>query len=191
VRRGIFGGSFDPVHLGHLIAAAEAHRALGLDLVHLIPTGRHPWKGHERSAPAADRLAMLRLAVEGDLRFRVDDGEVRRGGESFTVETLRDLRAEAPGDPLCLLIGADAARDFAQWREPDAIAALAEIVVLSRPGERPPAHPLIARVLTVPAVEISASLVRDRCRRGESIRYLVPEAVARYIAERRLYAEED
>jgi nicotinate-nucleotide adenylyltransferase len=191
VRLGVFGGTFDPVHLGHLIAAAEAHRALGLDRIHLIATGQHPWKRHAGSTPAADRLAMLRLAVEGDPRFVVDDREVRRDGPSYTVETLRALRAEGPQDRLSLLVGADAARELAQWREADAIPALAEIVVLSRPGEPPPTHPLITRALAVPAVEISASQVRDRCRRGESIRYLVPDAVARYIAERRLYREPD
>jgi nicotinate-nucleotide adenylyltransferase len=187
----VFGGSFDPVHLGHLIVAAEAHRALGLARVHLVPVGRHPWKGRPEAAPAPDRLAMLRLAVAGDPRFVVDEREVRRDGPSYTVDTVRAFRAECPGDRLCLLVGADAARDFGAWREAEAIGALAEVVVLSRPGEALPAHPLIPRAVTVPAIEISASLVRDRCRRGESIRYLVPDGVERYIAERRLYSEGD
>jgi nicotinate-nucleotide adenylyltransferase len=191
VRIGVFGGSFDPVHLGHLIVAAEAHRALGLDRVTLIPAGRHPFKGAERTAPADDRLAMLRLAVADDARFVVDDRELRRAGPSYTVDTLRALRAERPGDALSLLIGADAAHDLAAWREASAIPALAQVVVLTRPGVAAPRHAMVGRVLEVPAVDVSASLVRDRCRRGESVRYLVPEAVARYIAERRLYAEGD
>jgi nicotinate-nucleotide adenylyltransferase len=190
VRLGVFGGSFDPVHLGHLIAAAEAHRALSLDRVLLIPAGQHPWKPPMGPTGAADRLAMLRLAVDGDARFLVDDREVRRDGPSYTIDTLRSLRQETPGDRLSLLVGADAARDLASWREADAIPALAEVVVLSRPGEPPPAHPLIGRVLAVPAIEISASQVRERCRQGESIRYLVPDAVARYIADRRLYRDD-
>lgn len=191
VRIGVFGGSFDPVHLGHLIVAAEAHRALGLDQIRLIPAGRHPVKGADRPAPARDRLAMLRLAVADDPRFVVDDRELERAGPSYTIDTLRALRAECPGDSLSLLIGADAARDLADWRDAAAIPALAEVVVLTRPGVAVPRHPPIGRVLEVPAVDISASLVRDRCRRGESIRYLVPDAVDRYIAERRLYAEGD
>jgi nicotinate-nucleotide adenylyltransferase len=191
VRIAVFGGSFDPVHLGHLIVAAEAHRALGLDRVRLIPAGRHPFKDAERPAPAADRLAMLRLAVADDGRFVVDDRELRRPGPSYTVDTLRELRSEHPEDALSLLVGADAAHDLAAWREASAIPELAEVVVLTRPGVVPPRHAIVGRVLEVPAIDISASLVRDRCRRGESVRYLVPEAVARYIAERRLYREAD
>jgi nicotinate-nucleotide adenylyltransferase len=191
VRLGVFGGTFDPVHLGHLVAAAEAHRALALDRVHLIPAGQHPWKGGVRPAPAADRLAMLRLAVADDPRFLVDDREVQRPGPSYTVETLRSLRADHPGDSLFLLVGADAARDLPAWQAAEALGRLAEVVVLSRPGISVPDHPLTARALEVPAVEISASQVRERCRRGEPVRYLVPDAVARYIAERRLYREGD
>lgn len=190
VRIGVFGGSFDPVHLGHLIVAAEAHRRLGLGEVRFLPAGRHPFKGEAR-APVADRLAMLRLAVAHDARFMVDERELARPGPSFTVETLRALRAERPQDSLCLLIGADAARDLPAWREAEALPGLAEIVVLTRPGVAPSRHPLIARMLEVPAIDISASLVRARCRGREPIRYLVPDAVARYIAERRLYAEGD
>lgn len=191
MRIGVFGGSFDPVHVGHLIVAAEAHRLLGLDQVRLIPAGRHPLKPDAPAASAADRLAMLRLAVDGDGRFALDDRETRRAGPSYTVDTLRELRSESPGDRLSLLIGADAADELAAWRDATAIPALAEVIVLSRPGTSPASHPLVARVVQVPAIEISASLVRARCRRGESIRYLVPDAVAAYIAERRLYGRED
>lgn len=191
MRVGVFGGSFDPVHVGHLIVAAEAHRVLGLDQVRLIPAGRHPHKADAPAASAADRLAMLRLAVDGDDRFLVDDREIRRPGPSYTVETLRALRSERPGDQLSLLVGADAAEELPAWREAKDLPALAEVVVLTRPGSAPPAGPLVARVVQVPAIEISASLVRARCRRGESIRYLVPDAVAAYIAERRVYGRED
>jgi nicotinate-nucleotide adenylyltransferase len=191
VRIGIFGGSFDPVHVGHLIVAAEAHRLLALDQVRLIPAGRQPLKPDAAAAPAADRLAMLRLAIDGDRRFVLDDREIRRVGPSYTADTLRELRSEYPADRLCLLVGADAAEELPAWRDATAIPTLAEVIVLSRPGTAPVPHPLVTRVVRVPAVEISASLVRDRCRRGESIRYLVPDAVAAYIAERRLYGRED
>lgn len=186
----MFGGSFDPVHLGHLIVAGEAHRSLGLDEVCFVPTGRHPFKGAAR-ASAVDRLAMLRLAVARDARFTVDDREIGRPGASYTVDTLRALRAARPADALCLLVGADAARELPEWREAEALPTLAEVVVLTRPGAAAPRHPLIARVVEVPAIDISASLVRARCRGGESVRYLVPDAVAEYVAERRLYTEED
>jgi nicotinate-nucleotide adenylyltransferase len=191
VRIGVFGGSFDPVHLGHLIAAQEAATRLGLDQVRLVPAGVQPLKRDAHAAPAADRLAMLRLAVEGDARLVVDDRELRRPGPSYTVDTLRELRAAHPDAELCMLVGADAAADLPTWHEATAIPSLARVVVLTRPGVRPPAHPLIAQTLDVPAIDIAATDVRARCRRGESVRYLVPDAVARYIAERRLYAEGD
>ena len=190
VRLGVFGGSFDPVHLGHLIVAVEARRQLALDRVLLVPAGRHPSKPREHASPA-DRLAMLRLAVADEPGLAVDDCEIRRGGPSYTVDTLRELRAERPADSLSLLVGADAAHDLPAWREATTIPTLADIVVLTRPGVPVPRHPLIARTIEVPAIDISASIVRRRCREGDSVRYFVPDAVARYIAEQRLYADED
>jgi nicotinate-nucleotide adenylyltransferase len=191
VRIGILGGSFDPVHFGHLIVAQEAAARLALDRVRLVVAGRQPFKREGHAAPAEDRLAMLCLAVAGDPCLIADDREIRRPGPSYTIDTLRELRREQPGGALCLLIGADAAGDFPQWHEAETIPSLATVVVLTRPGTTVPDHPLIAQTLEVPAIDISATLVRARCRRGESIRYLVPDAVARYIAERRLYTAGD
>jgi nicotinate-nucleotide adenylyltransferase len=191
VRIGVFGGSFDPVHVGHLITAQEAAARLVLDQVRLIPAGRHPCKPEGHAARAADRLAMVRLAVAGDPRLVADDREIRRPGPSYTADTLRELRAEYPGAALWLLVGGDAAGDLPGWHDADAIPSLARVVVLTRPGTTVPDHPLIAQTLEVPAIDISATDVRARCGRGESVRYLVPDAVARYIAERRLYAEGD
>jgi nicotinate-nucleotide adenylyltransferase len=191
VRIGVFGGSFDPVHMGHLIVAQEAAIRLGLDQVRLVPAGRQPFKRAGLAASAADRLAMVRLAVEGDARLVADDREIRRPGPSYTIDTLRELAEEHAAAALCLLIGADAAGDFPEWRDADAIPSLATVVVLTRPGMTVPEHPLIGQTLEVPAIGISATDVRARCRRGESVRYLVPDAVARYIAERHLYTEGD
>jgi nicotinate-nucleotide adenylyltransferase len=191
VRIGLFGGSFDPVHLGHLIVAQEAATRLPLDQVRLVPAGRQPFKRAGHAAPAADRLAMLRLAVAGDARLVADDCEIRRPGPSYTVDTLRELRAAHPDAELCLLVGADAAGELPTWHDAAAIPSLARVVVLTRPGTRVPDHPLITQALPVPAIDISATDVRARCRRGESVRYLVPDPVAHYIAERRLYAEGD
>ena len=191
MRIGVFGGSFDPVHLGHLIVAQEAATRLGLDQVRLVPAGQQPFKRETRPASAADRMAMLRLAVADDARLVADDREIRRPGPSYTVDTLRELRADCPDAELCLLVGADAAGDLPTWHDAATIPSLARVVVLTRPGARVPSHPLIAQTLVVPAIGITATDVRARCRRGESVRYLVPDAVARYIAERRLYAEGD
>lgn len=190
MRVGVFGGSFDPVHLGHLIAAEAAWRALALDHVRLVPTGQQPFKGTRVAAPAADRVAMLRAAVAGDARFVVDEREVRRPGPSYTVDTLRELKAELPGAELFLLVGSDAASELPHWREAAAIPSLAEVVELTRPGTAPVGAPVTTRTLSVPAVDISATVIRDRVRRGDDIRYLVPHPVDRHIAERHLYATE-
>jgi nicotinate-nucleotide adenylyltransferase len=191
VRIGVFGGSFDPVHHGHLIVADEARRALGLTEVRFVPAREQPFKEGRHRAGADDRLAMLRLAIEGVPGFVADPRECRRAGPSYTVDTLRELRSEFPEAALSLLVGADSARDFPKWREAAAIRELATLVVLTRPGAAAPTNDLGGKMLRVPAVDISATLVRDRVRAGESIRFLVPEAVARYIADRRLYADED
>lgn len=189
--RGIFGGSFDPVHDGHLTVATAAARALGLGAVHLVPACVQPFKTDRELAPAEHRLAMLDLAVAGTDSLLADDREIRRGGVSYTVETLRELSAEHPADGLCLLVGADAVRDLPQWRHAEEIARLARIVVLTRPGVAVPPHPPITDILKVPAVDVSATEVRARVARGESIRGLVPDAVADYIALHELYRTED
>jgi len=191
VRVGVFGGSFDPVHHGHLIVAAEARRVLELSEVRFIPARLQPFKGAPHHAGVEDRVAMLRLALAGAPGLLLDDRECRRPGPSYTVDTLRELRAELPAAELLLLVGSDAARDFAQWREAAAIRQLATLVVLSRPGASAPADGLEAQVLRVPAIDISATQIRERVRAGESIHFLVPDAVARYIADRRLYQDED
>ena len=186
---GIFGGSFDPVHHGHLIVAAEALRVLALDELRFVPARQQPFKeGHGAAAPE-HRLAMLERAVAGVPGFVVDAQECRRPGPSYTVDTLRAVRSALPAASLCLLVGSDAARDLSQWRDADAVRELARVVVLTRPGSAPP--PGIGQVLTVPAIDISASAIRQRIRAGQSIRYLVPDAVAAYIREHRLYADED
>lgn len=188
---GVFGGSFDPVHHGHLITALEARRLLGLDEVRLIPAGEQPLKRSRGVASPADRLAMLELAAAGVPGLVVDGRECRRPGPSYTVDTLRELRAEHPAATLSLLVGSDAARDLPAWREAEAIRALATVVILSRPGEDAGPGAGFGRTLAVPAIDISATAVRARIRAGDSVRFFVPDAVARYIADRRLYVHED
>jgi nicotinate-nucleotide adenylyltransferase len=191
MRRAIFGGSFDPVHLGHLIVASAAADALALDRVHFVPAHVQPFKTDRQHASAADRVAMLRAALPHDERFVLDTREIDREGVSYTVDTLRAFAAEYPGDGLSLLVGADAARDLPEWREASAIPQLADVVVLTRPGEALPPHELVGRTLSVPAVDVSATQVRARVRQGEPLDELVPAAVAQYIESHRLYRTGD
>ncbi|MFQ5810380.1 MAG: nicotinate-nucleotide adenylyltransferase [Armatimonadota bacterium] len=191
MRRGIFGGSFDPVHLGHLIVAGAAADRLRLDRVHFVPAWTQPFKGGGHHASPEDRLAMLQAALHSDRRFVLDTREVARQGVSYTVDTLRELRAEFPDDELCLLVGADAAREMSAWHEADAILQLARIVVLTRPGVGATEQVDTAETLEVPRVDISATAIRERVRRGEPIRQLVPSEVADYIEAHRLYVAGD
>ena len=188
MRIGIFGGTFDPPHLGHLSAATDACDALKLDRLLFIPAAQQPLKVGSETAPAADRLAMTRFLAAGDARMSVDPLEIDRGGLSFTVETLRTLRERWRGDSdlaLFLLIGADVATTLPKWREPETVGALAEIVVLTRLGgsETPP----VGRPLATRRVDVSSTGIRAMVRAGESIRGLVPDAVANYIAAAGLY----
>jgi nicotinate-nucleotide adenylyltransferase len=186
VRIGIFGGTFDPPHLGHWLAAVDAAEALALDEVVWVPAAQQPLKAGVSSAEAAHRLAMARLAVHGDERFRVDALEIERGGVSFMVDTLRVYRQRHPDAALFLLLGSDAAATLPKWREPDVIRELAEIVVLARGGDAV-ALPAGMRALPTRRVDLSATEVRERVAAGRCIRGFVPEAVAAYIAAHGLY----
>lgn len=190
-RIGLFGGTFDPPHLGHLALAEHARDRLRLDEVRFIPAGQSPHKRGVRITPATGRVVMARLAVRGNPAFTVSTIETRRSGPSFTIETLREVAAEAPRARLYLLMGADSLDDFASWRDPEAILKFATLVVAHRPGERSPRRgvPGGRRVVRLDNAELalSSSLVRARVRAGRSVRYLVPEAVAAYVARHRLY----
>jgi len=190
-RIGVFGGTFDPPHLGHLALAEWAREELGLDRVLFVPAGVPPHKRTARSSPAR-RLAMTRLAVRGNSAFRAEPLETRRRGPSYTVDTLRALAARHPGAKLWLLVGADTYATIAEWREPAEIARLASVAVAARPGApraRRAAWTRGGRVrwLGNPALDVSSSAVRDRARAGRSLRYLVPASVAGYIEAHGLY----
>lgn len=186
---GLLGGSFDPVHHGHLVTAVVLRELLGLGEVRLVPAGLQPFKtGH--AAPGEHRLRMLELAVADYPGLAVDRAELDRPGPSYMVDTLRTLRVREPGESWTLLVGADAATDFPSWREAEAIGELARVVFFDRAGQPPPARRDTDRV-EVPAIDISATDVRARVRDGRSIRYWVPDAVAEYIASHRLYVEEE
>lgn len=199
-RIGVFGGTFDPVHLAHLVLAERAREDLVLDRLLLIPNARPPHKPSGETTPGKDRLEMLELAAAGNDRLSPSDREIRRGGVSFTVETLRELAGEFPGEVLVLVLGEDALADLPSWREPEQIVRLAELAVARRTSEkgarfkaseeRLPAGARIRRV-EMPLLEISSSEIRARVARGKSIRYLVPAAVEAYIHSRGLYRVEE
>lgn len=185
MRFGLLGGSFDPIHHGHLIVARALRETLGLERLLLVPAGAQPFKHGRHGAAPTDRARMVELALDGEPGLAAEPLEVEREGPSYTVDTLRALRARHPEVGLTLVVGSDAAVDLPRWRESEALAALADIVVFARPGV--PVPSLGYRWVPVPQVDISATDIRARVRAGRSIRYLVPERVAEYIAAQRLY----
>jgi nicotinate-nucleotide adenylyltransferase len=193
VRIGLYGGTFDPVHLGHLRAAETAREGLDLDLVAFLPSAVPPHRGAPLSS-AADRLEMARLATASPPGFAAWDTELRRPGPSYTVETVAALLAERPGDELVLVVGADTWPEMRTWREPERLFSLVEVAVVDRPGfPGPGARPPFAgargvRRVAGPTLPISATAIRERARQGGSLRFLVPDAVAEYIVARRLYS---
>lgn len=182
------GGTFDPIHLGHLVCASEVAYALSLDEVVFVPAGR-PWMKEGTAISAAeDRYEMTRLATAGDPRFSVSRTEIDRPGQTFTVDTLRELAGEET--ELFFVTGADALAQVASWREAEVLFGLATFVGVGRPGYTvdPSALPGPVTFVETPALAISSTDCRSRVARGAPITYLVPDAVAAYIAERGLYA---
>jgi nicotinate-nucleotide adenylyltransferase len=188
---GVFGGTFDPPHLGHLIAAQEIHLQLGLDELLLVPAAVPPHKRDRAFSPAPIRLEMLTAAVAGDPRFRVSDLEIRRDGPSYTVDTLRELRSDRPDARLYLAMGADQVAELESWREPDAIVELAELVAFAREGQAVPSVPWPVTRVRVPTVEISSTEIRRRAGAGEPITYWIPPQVEAIARRERLYGLEE
>lgn len=187
---GLLGGSFDPIHHGHLLAARSVLESLGLDSLRFVPARQQPFKQGAHGATPEQRAAMVTAAIRDEPRFVLERAELERPGPSYTVDTLRALRARDPGVDFVLLVGSDTVADLAAWREAEAIPRLARVVAFGRAGAAAPAGPLIWRTVSVPAIDISATDIRERVRAGRSIRWLVPEPVARYIAAARLYLNE-
>jgi nicotinate-nucleotide adenylyltransferase len=188
MRIAVLGGSFDPIHHGHLVVGSVTREILGADHVRLVPTAEQPFKLGQHHAPATDRARMVELATANDPGFVVDRCELGRPGPSYTVDTMADVRRRFPGAQLSLLLGSDTAELFPQWRDPAGIRAQAEIVVFARSGESLPSG-IADRVVAVPRIDISSTAIRERVRRGASLRYWVPDAVAGFIAERGLYRD--
>ena len=194
---GVFGGTFDPIHLAHLAVAEAARDAFGLRRVLFIPAAQPPHKPGRDISPVEDRLAMVEAAVEGNPAFEISRLEIERSGPSYTVDTLTALCEAAPGDRLALILSAESYSEFESWHEPRRILDLAALVVAPRVGYADADPDLIARQfpearVTVafmdgPRIRLSASEIRQRAADGRSVRYLVPDAVAAYIGDHDLY----
>ena len=184
---GLFGGSFDPIHHGHLIVARSVADALELQEVRFVPARQQPLKGGGHGASAEHRARMVELAIAGEPGFSLERAELDRPGPSYTVDTLRALATREPGVDLVLLLGADAARDLPRWRDGGTVVRLARLALFTRGGEVVPDVPGTWRTVRVPAIEISATAVRQRVAEGRSVRYWVPDAVADHIAAHGLY----
>jgi nicotinate-nucleotide adenylyltransferase len=191
VRIGVFGGTFDPPHVGHLLLASDAREALRLDRLIFVPAATQPFKVTTPPvASPADRLEMVRLAVADDANYTIDDTEIGRKGLSFTVDTLEHLSKKTPGAELFLLLGEDALAGIDGWRSIERIRELATVAVMRRSGsERPTVAAVTDGVTTVSTrrVDVSSTEVRERLRAGKSIKGFVPESVERFIEARGLY----
>jgi nicotinate-nucleotide adenylyltransferase len=191
VKIGFLGGCFDPVHFGHLLAAQDAFEQFRLDRLFLVPAARAPLKSNEPQSAPADRLAMLKAAVEWDRRFEISDIELRRGDVSFTVDSARHFRALYPKDDLYWIIGGDQLPQLHQWREIEELARLVEFIFLERPGYPVRARPEIPGLRLHRCdghlLAVSSTELRDRVRRGLSLDYFVPRKAIVYIQEKGLY----
>lgn len=190
---GLMGGTFDPIHIAHLIIAEEALDLLGLDRVIFILSARPPHKSGDDVTSAEHRLEMVRLAIDGNPRLALSDVEVKRTEPSYTVETIRQFRREfGEREKLYFIMGADSLAQFFTWKDPLDLISACEFVVAPRPGVSPGGgDPRIrekAHLLDTPLIGVSSSDIRERVRTGRSIRYLVPEGVVAYIKEKNLYS---
>jgi nicotinate-nucleotide adenylyltransferase len=193
VRLGLFGGSFDPPHVGHVLVAQDAREALRLDRLLVIPAAQQPLKGTGQT-PAVHRLAMAREAFGGVDGLEVDAIEIDRGGLSFMVDTVEAVRRRSPDAELHLLVGEDVVPTLPRWREPERLLAMVQLVILTRDsgagaGEAPEGLIANAIRLATRRVDVSSTEVRARVRAGKSLRGFVPESVATYIASTGLYRE--
>ncbi len=188
-RIGLFGGSFDPVHCGHLLVAQAASEELQLTRLFFIPAAQSPFKPTAVPAPGPERLRLLRLALAGETRYEIDDQEIRRGGTSYTIDTVRDYTRRFPQAELFYLIGTDHLALLPKWRAAEELAQLAAFVVIPRPGEAPGTLPPPFRLHTLTGFPfgVSSSQIRARVRAGLPIRHLVPGTVAEAIRNYGLY----
>ena len=200
MRIGVFGGTFDPVHYGHLILAEQCREQGRLDEVWFIPAPRPPQKAVHAITRFEQRVEMLALALAGNPAFRIDELEKERKGPSYTVDTLAELKRRQPAHELFLLIGADTLIDLPHWYEPQRVVQLASLLVMRRPNNEvlrieelrgrlqlPEGAPLHTEVVETPLIDIASRDLRRRAAAGRSLRYFLPRAVEMYIQEKKLY----
>ncbi len=204
MRLGIFGGTFDPVHFGHLILAEQCREQGRLDQVAFIPAARPPHKQDKALSSFAERVEMLRLAISGQPAFRIDELEKDRPGPSFTVDTLRQLREQRPDAELFLIIGSDTLHDLPTWHQPVQVLELAGLLVVPRLGwsilnaeemkkslALPDTFELRLQICAIPQIEIASRDLRRRLAEGQSVRYMLPRAVEAYIHDKGLFQNGD
>lgn len=188
---GILGGTFNPVHLVHLLIAQDAFEQAGLDVVRFIPAADPPHKDSAHVAAATHRIEMLRLAIDGDPRFEIDDLELQRGGRSYSIDTIRALQQMHPDENYHFIIGSDSLVELDTWKDVAELVKLCGFITLLRPGVAVPATPtlpgIVNRIVTGHLCDVSSTDIRDRVRRNQSIRYLVPDPVFHYIHQQKLY----
>jgi nicotinate-nucleotide adenylyltransferase len=196
VRIGLLGGTFNPPHLGHLVCAQEAYVQLKLDRIMLVPAHVPPHKAVDDEPGIGHRIELCRLAIAADERFALCDLEAERPGPSYTVDTLEELHSQMSDSELVLIVGADVAVGFSEWREPDRVLSLAHLAVAERPGTdraevetalEPMAGGGRVRFFDMPEIGISSTMLRERVRAGQSTRYLMPDGVRDYIDQHGLY----
>ena len=200
MRLGIFGGTFDPIHLGHLILAEHCREACRLDRVLFIPAGQPPHKSDRQITPGEQRMEMVELAIAGHAAFAASSIELDRQGPSYSAETLAEVARQNAGAELFFLMGSDSLTELPSWYQPDRIASLATLVVARRPGSGQPnvtqlravigpsaTESLMQHVVDIPLIEIASSAIRARVAAGQSIRFMLPRAVECYIEGHRLY----
>jgi len=190
---GILGGTFDPIHVGHLVLAQQVKEKLKLSRVIFIPCSNPPHKTRKKLSSAQDRFRMAAVAVEGNPSFAISDMELKRGGLSYTVDTLRQLGQTYPGSEIYFLTGSDVLDEIHTWKNPEEIYKLARMVIAVRPGfdsiDRKSPFAKRSTVVDITGVDISSSQIREKVKKGQSIKYLVPPKVEEYIVKKKLYLQ--
>ena len=184
---GILGGTFNPIHIGHLILAEEAREKLALDKLVFVPAFLPPHKDNSDLAPASDRYRMIRLAIGGNRYFCVSDTEIKRDGRSYTIDTIRAFKKIYPDDELYFVIGSDLLKYLDEWKDLSEILKMVKFIVATRPGYPLEKIPSYISTMAIRAVDISAFEIRSCVKESKSFRYLVPDAVYEYIRRKRLY----